>query len=760
MDRPTAGRRLRPAPRQRGVAALARVQTDTVGAVSRLTALSQDRATRTLAVACLAAVAICIALAPLLLHGLLPNSYDADGFFAPRWAELGRALHAGHLPLWDPYALAGTPLAGDAQAGIFYLPSIVAFGVLSPATGAVMWFAFHYLLAFAGAYRFARVMSCDRLPALVAALSFAASTYLVARAQAPTLLATAAWMPACLAAAGALSERPSTRKAVILAGCVSMLWFAGAQQLVAVTVCAVAILIAHARSRRALVLGGGAVALAVALSAVQLLPMLGLIRQSTASGGVDAGGFGLLDLGDRSILAGMFANTAHETAPIYGGALLFGGALAGVWHALRRRELQLVALLAFALVWMTGLVGWIVVPVLPSLATITFHQPVRAMPLALLAITALYGQWLTRRGLPVAEVAVAAGLSLLLIVGVGGGSLGDRRLVLAFALSLFTLMAATRARSTRAWIRPVALVALLLVTAVDLRSVGFSLQNTHQFAARWQSSQSMFPSAPASARELAHLLAAEPGGARFTWLAPRGVREHELRYGRDPLGRSLLLNLAANRYGLADLAGYNPLIVRRFRDAVEHANGEPFRDRHFVWATRSQTPLLRDLAVAFYVTGRGSSPPGCAPVWSDRLVSICRDPRAQPLARVEDARGATIDRVRVQRPNADRVTISSSRGAAGTLVLAETAYPGWRVQVDGSTAKPLIVRGLLRGVEVPAGWRRVTWKFTPPGYELGRIVTLLALVLAAILLAANPVYPPPGFQTIRTRIARIRRADA
>ena len=80
------------------------------------------------------------------------------------------------------------------------------------------------------------------------------------------------------------------------------------------------------------------------------------------------------------------------------------------------------------------------------------------------------------------------------------------------------------------------------------------------------------------------------------------------------------------RYGLPDVAGYNPLIVRRFHESIERSNGEAFRDRHFAWATRAQTPFLRDLAVAYYVTRRSGAPAGCAVVWSDREVAWAGDP--------------------------------------------------------------------------------------------------------------------------------------
>ena len=97
-----------------------------------------------------------------------------------------------------------------------------------------------------------------------------------------------------------------------------------------------------------------------------------------------------------------------------------------------------------------------------------------------------------------------------------------------------------------------------------------------------------------------------------------------------------------------------------------------------------------------------------------------------------------MERVRLSRTSTDRVAISSTGGIAGTLVLAEVAYPGWHVRVDGTAAKPVTVRGVLRGLEVPSGWRRVVWTFTPPWYRLGRLLTLLAAGLRAVLAIANP----------------------
>jgi uncharacterized membrane protein YfhO len=47
------------------------------------------------------------------------------------------------------------------------------------------------------------------------------------------------------------------------------------------------------------------------------------------------------------------------------------------------------------------------------------------------------------------------------------------------------------------------------------------------------------------------------------------------------------------------------------------------------------------------------------------------------------------------------------------LVLHDTYYPGWLAEVDGRSASILRAFVLFRGVEVPAGTHRVTFRFAP-----------------------------------------------
>ncbi len=89
---------------------------------------------------------------------------------------------------------------------------------------------------------------------------------------------------------------------------------------------------------------------------------------------------------------------------------------------------------------------------------------------------------------------------------------------------------------------------------------------------------------------------------------------------------------------------------------------------------------------------------------------------------------------RVVAREPDRIVVAPP--GPGRLVVADLVYPGWNVSIDGHGAHAL-ADGDLRAVEVPAGAKRVTWTFTPPGVRLGAVVSLIAL-LAAIGVAFVP----------------------
>jgi hypothetical protein len=138
------------------------------------------------------------------------------------------------------------------------------------------------------------------------------------------------------------------------------------------------------------------------------------------------------------------------------------------------------------------------------------------------------------------------------------------------------------------------------------------------------------------------------------------------------------------RLGLEDVAGYNPVHLKSYNRYMLASNGGTAVDRHFEYVLRAPTSRLRALGVRYYVSPPGQQPKGLPVVYRDPLAVITRDPQAQPLARVVRA-GHAAQPARIVRREPDRIDIVTG-GAAGKLVLADPAYPGWHVTVDGHDA--------------------------------------------------------------------------
>jgi hypothetical protein len=247
----------------------------------------------------------------------------------------------------------------------------------------------------------------------------------------------------------------------------------------------------------------------------------------------------------------------------------------------------------------------------------------------------------------------------------------------------------------------------------------------------------VFPPAAPSARFL--LARAESGASfRFATAADPEVLHHQLGGAGSAGARALLLDSESVRLGLEDVAGYNPVHLRTYNRYLLASNGGHDVDRHFEYVVRAPTSRLRALGVRYYVSPPGQQPAGLPVVYRDRGTVITRDPEALPLARVITAAGSAPQAAVITRRDPDRVEIRT-RGAAGLLVLADAAYPGWYVSVDGRAAHARTADSLFRAVEVRAGVHDVVWTFRPLTLRVGLWISVLTLVLltACALLCAR-----------------------
>lgn len=203
--------------------------------------------------------------------------WDALAQYFPWRHFAGQQLRGGHIPLWNPFQLSGTPFLANGQSALFY-PLNAPFWFLDTA------FAFGWsallgsVVALVGTYALARRWQMSRAASAVAATAFAFSGYLSQWALLPTLFQTACWLPACLLFFERAVEYPRpTRSTLGLVACLACALLAGHAQVFFYILLALALRQPFLkRPWRGLFLGFNALILAVALGALQLLPTVEL----------------------------------------------------------------------------------------------------------------------------------------------------------------------------------------------------------------------------------------------------------------------------------------------------------------------------------------------------------------------------------------------------------------------------------------------------------------------------------------------------
>lgn len=78
----------------------------------------------------------------------------------------------------------------------------------------------------------------------------------------------------------------------------------------------------------------------------------------------------------------------------------------------------------------------------------------------------------------------------------------------------------------------------------------------------------------------------------------------------------------------------------------------------------------------------------------------------------------------------------------GYLILSDIYYPGWTARVDNNSTPILPADYSLRAIPLPAGKHDIHLSFTPPGFKVGRLISIMTLAIILVLLIA-PLYQSP-----------------
>jgi hypothetical protein len=141
--------------------------------------------------------------------------YDQAYQSYPWRVQTAQALSQGSLPFWNPYIYCGSPLLAEDQPAVFYPLNLLSYAL--PPQDAVLFTALARLLVAAlGAYWFTRTIGGGRFGALIGAVTFAFSGFMIVWLGHPHTN-VAAWLPALFLTLEWLYQRSSPRHIALVA---------------------------------------------------------------------------------------------------------------------------------------------------------------------------------------------------------------------------------------------------------------------------------------------------------------------------------------------------------------------------------------------------------------------------------------------------------------------------------------------------------------------------------------------------------------
>ncbi len=321
------------------------------------------------------------------LGRLTLGDQDAIFWFFPLYRLVAEQLRAGVLPLWNPQMYSGTPLFAQWQPGVLDpLNWLYLAGATARTLTLVQELSFS--LALVSAFAYARTLRLSKSAAVVTAIIYSLSGFLVARTLYPGLLHTAALTPLVLCMVERLFQRQSWRDAAFGGLVVAWQIFAAHPQpfvystLLAICYAGFCVALRPPRLRFLTQVVAMFVA-GTAIAGVQLLPAFEFARESVR-GDWSYEMFGLNSLHPLSLLGaivpflhgggrGIFQMPYwgpywhHNEASIFLGVAALALSAAGAWVAWRKglsigKFWSVVALVAALLAFgrYVGPVGWLI----------------------------------------------------------------------------------------------------------------------------------------------------------------------------------------------------------------------------------------------------------------------------------------------------------------------------------------------------------------------------------------------------------------
>ena len=224
----------------------------------------------------------------------VPFVRDIQLFFLPHKRLVWEALQEGNLPLWTSSISSGYPVLANFQSAVFYPPHWLY--AMAPFLTAFNWLiVMHLLVGGTGTYLLCREIRFSRTASWVAGVSFMLGGYFVSLTNLVNALQTAAWTPLLMLTLVRHVRMPSPWRFLAIVVVYLCAFLAGAPYTfaMAAAMSAVFVLVWSGESvsggtgwKRAVVALSVAAVIVAGIAAVQILPTLRMVAESSRAGGL------------------------------------------------------------------------------------------------------------------------------------------------------------------------------------------------------------------------------------------------------------------------------------------------------------------------------------------------------------------------------------------------------------------------------------------------------------------------------------------
>jgi len=231
----------------------------------------------------------------ILTSKLLFTERDLSIYFLPPrifWVDM---IKESQIPFWNPYVYCGLPLLATPQAGILY-PINLLLILLPFDLGFNLIIVFHFFLAGVFTYFFIKRVKGTDTSALIGAIVFMLSGYLLSVHNLLTHLLSVTWLPLILLFYQKYVKEGSLRPLIFASVCLAMMFLGGGVEILYGTFMVIFILLFFPDPfgigvrplplKKKVLSFGLVILLFLLLSAIQLLPFLELAFKSIRSGGL------------------------------------------------------------------------------------------------------------------------------------------------------------------------------------------------------------------------------------------------------------------------------------------------------------------------------------------------------------------------------------------------------------------------------------------------------------------------------------------